>query len=170
MGCNKNAIHVRVSPWNKSSTRTMYEQYYALCFFFNNLVWVYFQFSPPCSALLIDPVAVKRKFYNIIQCKVILDPPFHYNNGCTFKWFLEYNNELVCIQTLMPIFPGKIFHKTWYTSKHPLKTAIIYGVVYLPNLKDHHHITLHGLSLAKLNSFPDHSLELTAPIRILWHI
>ena len=140
-----------------------------MLFFVNNLVWVYFQFGPPCSAF-IDLVAMRRKLCNIIQYKDILDPPFHYNNGCTFKWFLEHNNELVCIQTLMPIFPGKIFHKTWYTSKHPLKTAIIYGVVYLPNLKDHHHITLHGLSLAKLNSFPDHSLELTAPIRILWHI
>ena len=146
----------------------------------NVMLYAFFFFQQPhlsifsiwtsIFCLLIDLVAMRRKFYNIIQCKDILDPPFHYNNGCTFKWFLEHNNELVCIQTLMPIFPGKIFHKTWYISKHPLKTAIIYGVVYLPNLKDHHHITLHGLSLAKLNSFPDHSLELTAPIRILWHI
>ena len=56
------------------------------------------------------------------------------------------------------------------TSKCPLKTTIILGVVYLPSLKDHHHVTPHGLSLAKLNSFPDHSLELKASIRILWHI
>ena len=89
MGCNKNAIRVRVNPWNINSTRTMYAQYYALEFniilnltspinvyviriicsydfiiiyikvfffwdFFNNLVLVYFQFGPPCSALLID--------------------------------------------------------------------------------------------------------------------
>ena len=154
----------------KFNTNNVWTMLCFMLFLINNLVWVYFQFGPPYSALLIDLVAMRRKFYNIIQCKDTLDSPFHYNNGCTFKWFLEHNNELVCIQTLMPIFPGKIFHKTWYISKHPLKTAIIYGVVYLPNLKDHHHITLHGLSLAKLNSFPDHSLELTAPIRILWHI
>ena len=107
----KNAICV--NPWNINWTWTMYEQYYALCFFFSNLIWVYFQFGPPCSALLIRLVAMRRKFYNIIQCKNILDPPFHYNNECTFKWFLEHDNELVCLQTLMPIFPGKIFPKTW---------------------------------------------------------
>ena len=32
MGCNKNAICVRVNPWNINSTRTMYAQYYALEF------------------------------------------------------------------------------------------------------------------------------------------
>ena len=69
-------------------------------------------FGPPCSALLIDLLAMRRKFYNIIQCKDILEPPFYYNNGCTLKWFLEHNNELVCVQTLAPIFPGKIFPKT----------------------------------------------------------
>ena len=91
MGCNKNAIRVRVNPWNINSTRTMYAQYYALefniilnltspikvdviwiicsydfiiiyekCFFwdfFNNFVSVYFQFGPPCSALLIASVS-----------------------------------------------------------------------------------------------------------------
>ena len=75
-----------------------------------------FQFGPPCSALLTDLVAMRRKFYNIIQCKDILDPPFHYNNGCTFKWFLEHNNDLFCVKTLMPIFPGKIFRKTEYNA------------------------------------------------------
>ena len=54
-------------------------------------------------------VAIRRKFYNIIQCQDILDPPSHYINGCTVKWFLEHNNELVCVQTLMPILPDKIF-------------------------------------------------------------
>ena len=73
-----------------------------MLFFVNNLVWVYFQFGPPCSAF-IDLVAMKRKLCNIIQYKDILDPPFHYNNGCTFKWFLEHNKELVCVQTLMPM-------------------------------------------------------------------
>ena len=52
-------------------------------------------------------VVIRRKFYNIIQCNDILDPPFHWNNRCTFKWFLEHNNELVCIQTLMPTFPAR---------------------------------------------------------------
>ena len=32
MGCNKNAIRVRVNPWNINSTRTMYAQYYVLEF------------------------------------------------------------------------------------------------------------------------------------------
>ena len=54
-------------------------------------------------------VAIRRKFYNIIQCKDILDPLSHYINGCTIKWFLEHNNEPVCVQTLMPILPNKIF-------------------------------------------------------------
>ena len=54
-------------------------------------------------------VAMRRKFYNIIQCKDIFDPPSHYVNGYTVKWFLEHNNEPVCVQTLMPILPDKIF-------------------------------------------------------------
>ena len=54
-------------------------------------------------------VAMRRKFYNIIQCKDILDPPSHYINRCTVKWFLEHNNEPFCVQTLMPILPDKIF-------------------------------------------------------------
>ena len=69
-------------------------------------------FGPPCSVLLIDLLAMRRKFYNIIQCKDILDPHFHCKNGCILKWFLEHNNELVCVLTLMSIFPGKIFPKT----------------------------------------------------------
>ena len=52
-------------------------------------------------------VATRRKFYNIIQCKDILDPPSHYINACTVKWFLKHNNEPVCVQTLMPILPDR---------------------------------------------------------------
>ena len=145
MGCNKNAICVRVNPWNINSTRTMYAQYYALEFniilnltspinvyviriiysydFIIIYVKVFFLrfFQQPCFSIFsiwtsmfcfthrLCLVAMRRKFYNIIQCKDILDPPSHYINGCTVKWFLEDDNELVCVQTLMPILPGKIF-------------------------------------------------------------
>ena len=91
----------------KFNTNNVWTMLCFMLFLINNLVWVYFQFGPPYSALLIDLVAMRRKFYNIIQCKDTLDSPFHYNNGCTFKWFLEHNNELVCIQTLMPTFPAR---------------------------------------------------------------
>ena len=101
----------------KFNTNNVWTMLCFMLFLINNLVWVYFQFGPPYSALLIDLVAMRRKFYNIIQCKDTLDSPFHYNNGCTFKWFLEHNNELVCIQTLMLIFPGKIFCKAWYNAQ-----------------------------------------------------
>ena len=83
--------------------------YFLFIYFFSTTSFEYiFNFGPPCSSLLIDLVPMRKKFYNIIQCKDMLDPPFHYNNVCTFKWFLEHNNEMVCIQTLMLIFPGKI--------------------------------------------------------------
>ena len=76
--------------------------------------------------LLIDLVAMRRKFFNIIQCKDIVDSPFHYNSGCTFKWFLKHNNELVCVQTIMPIFPAKIFPKTWYNASLVVYMLCIY--------------------------------------------
>ena len=87
--------------------------YVKVCFFF----WKCFQ--QPCFSIFsiwtsmccftrwLCLVAIRRKFYNIIQC--ILDPLSHYINKCTVKWFLEHNNELVCVQTLMPILPFKIF-------------------------------------------------------------
>ena len=150
MGCNKNAICVRVNPWNINSTRTMYAQYYALEFniilnltspikvyviwiiYIFNFIIIYVKvlfvcffflkfFQQPCFSIFsiwtsmfcfthrLCLVAMRRKFYNIIQCKDILDPPSHYINGCTVKWFLEDDNELVCVQTLMPILPDKIF-------------------------------------------------------------
>ena len=132
MGCNKNAICVRVNSWNINSTWTMYEQYYALCFFFSQQprlsifsIWT----TMFCFTHWFCLIVMRRKFYNNVQCKDILDPPFHYNNGCTFKWFLEHNNELVCIQTFMPIFPGKIFPKTWYNAKF---LACILSIYQLP--------------------------------------
>ena len=76
-------------------------------FFFQQPHLSIFSIWTSIFCLLIDLVAMRRKFYNIIQCKDMLDPHFHYNNGCTFKWFLEHNNELVCIQTLMPTFPAR---------------------------------------------------------------
>ena len=137
MGCNKNAICVRVNPWNINSTRTMYAQYYALEFniilnltspikvyvigiiysydFIITYVKVFFVFlflkffqqscfsifsiwtSMFCFTHWLCLVAMRRKFYYIIQCKDILDPPSPYINGCTVKWFLEHNNELVCV-------------------------------------------------------------------------
>ena len=149
MGCNKNAIRVRVNPWNINSTQTMYAQYYALEFnIILNLtspikvyvIWIIYSydliiiydfffffflklFQQPCFSIFLIwtsmfhfthwlcLVAMRRKFYNLIQCKDILDPPSHYINinGCAVKWFLEHNNELVCVQTLMPIFPDKIY-------------------------------------------------------------
>ena len=82
---------------------TIFEQYYALCFFFSQQprlsifsIWT----TMFCFTHWFCLIVMRRKFYNNVQCKDILDPPFHYNNGCTFKWFLEHNNELVCIQTL----------------------------------------------------------------------
>ena len=109
-----------LTQWNINSTWKMYEQYYALCFFFLSQqprssifsIWT----TMFCFTHWLCLVAMRRKFYNIIPCKDILDPPFHYNNECTFKWFLEHNNELVCVQTLMPIFCSKIFPKTWYNA------------------------------------------------------
>ena len=86
---------------------------FSIYYFFSATLFEYiFNFGSPSLDLLIDLIAMRRTFYNINQCKDMLDPPFHYNNVCTFKWFLEHNNELVCIQTSMPIFPGKIFPKT----------------------------------------------------------
>ena len=150
MGCNENAIRVRVNPWNINSIQTMYAQYYALEFniilnltspikvyviwiiYIFNFIIIYVKvlfvcffflkfFQQPCFSIFsiwtsmfcfthrLCLVATRRKFYNIIQCKDILDPPSHYINGCTVKWFLEHNNEPVCVQTLMPILPDKIF-------------------------------------------------------------
>ena len=137
MGCNENAIRVRVNPWNINSIQTMYAQYYALEFniilnltspikvyvigiiysydFIITYVKVFFVFlflkffqqscfsifsiwtSMFCFTHWLYLVAMTRKFYNIIQCKDILDPPSHYTSGCTIKWFLEHNNELVCV-------------------------------------------------------------------------
>ena len=143
MGCNKNAICVRVNPWKINSTRTMYAEYYALEFnIILNLtspikvyvIWIIYSydfiiiydffltfFQQPCFSIFLIwtsmfcfthwlcLVAMRRKFYNIIQCEDILGPPSHYTNRCTDKWFLEHNNELVCVHTLMPILPDKIF-------------------------------------------------------------
>ena len=79
MVCNKNAIRVRINLWNINSTRTKYEQYYALCFFFQQPRLSIFSIWASIFCLLIDLAAMRRKFNNIIQCKDILDLPFHYN-------------------------------------------------------------------------------------------
>ena len=66
-------------PWNRNSIWTMYEQCYALCFFFQQPRLSIFSIWASIFCLLIDLVAMRRKFNNIIQCKDILDLPFHYN-------------------------------------------------------------------------------------------
>ena len=107
MGCNKNAICVRVNPWNINSTRTMYAQYYALEFNIilnltspikTDVIWIIYSydfiiiyenvfflnfFQQPCFSIFliwtsmfcfthwICLVAMRRKFYNNIQCKDI---------------------------------------------------------------------------------------------------
>ena len=49
MGCNKTAIRLRVNPQNINSTGTMYEQSYALCFFFQQPRLSIFSIGPPSS-------------------------------------------------------------------------------------------------------------------------
>ena len=77
MGCNKNAFRVRVNPWNINSTQTMYEQCYALCFFFFQQPRLsIFSIWTSIFCLPTNLVTIRRKFYNTIQCKDILDSLF----------------------------------------------------------------------------------------------